>query len=220
MNPTQQKLPLQKPLIRPGLLVVVSSPSGTGKTTLCRKLLSEYSELRFSVSCTTRKPRPGERDGVDYHFIDDDTFDRMVEANDFAEWAHVHGNRYGTTATAVREALSDGRDVLFDVDYQGGRQIKAKFYTEAVLVFLLPPSLEELARRLRNRATEAPEAIERRLKKAHEELKHYGLYDYLIVNDQLERAYDQLRAVYLAAQCEIQRMGPIAEKLVKESEAR
>jgi guanylate kinase len=207
-------------LIRPGLLVVVSSPSGTGKTTLCRKLLEEYPALRFSVSCTTRKPRAGERDGVDYHFIDDATFDRMVAQGEFAEWAHVHGNRYGTTAAAVREALRDGRDVLFDVDYQGGRQIKASFYTEAVLVFLLPPSLDELARRLRNRATESPEAIERRLLKAHEELKHYGLYDYLIVNDVLPRAYDQLRAVYLAAQCEIQRMGPIAERLVKESEAR
>ena len=208
------------PLVRPGLLVVVSSPSGTGKTTLCRKLLTEFPALRFSVSCTTRKARPGERDGVDYQFIDDATFDRMIEDGEFAEWAWVHGNRYGTTVNAVREALSDGRDVLFDIDYQGGRQIKARFYSEAVLCFLLPPSLDELARRLRSRATDAPEAIERRLKKAHDELKEYGLYDYLIVNDRLDAAYDQLRAVYLAAQCEIQRMGPIAERLVKEAEAR
>ena len=208
-----------KPLVRPGLLVVVSSPSGTGKTTLCRKLLAEYPALRFSVSCTTRKPRPNEHDGVDYHFIDDAAFDRMVAEGEFAEWAHVHGNRYGTTVLAVRQALSHGHDVLFDIDYQGGRQIKATFYSEAVLVFLLPPSLPELARRLRSRATEAPDAIERRLKKAHEEIKHYGLYDYLIVNEELARAYDQLRAVYLAAQCEIQRMGPIAERLVKEAES-
>ena len=211
---------MTRPLVRPGLLVVVSSPSGTGKTTLCRKLLAEYPSLRFSVSCTTRKPRPGEKNGVDYDFIDDAGFDRMVADGGFAEWAHVHGNRYGTTVAAVRDALSDGHDVLFDIDYQGGRQIKATFYTEAVLVFLLPPSLEELARRLRSRNTEAPDAIERRLRKAHDELKQYGLYDYLIVNDELARAYDQLRAVYLAAQCEIQRMGPIAERLVKESESR
>jgi guanylate kinase len=212
--------PRSRPLVRPGLLVVVSSPSGTGKTTLCHRLLDEFPPLRFSVSCTTRKPRPGERDGVDYQFIDDATFDRMVEGGEFAEWAWVHGNRYGTTTAAVREALDDGRDVLFDIDYQGGRQIKAMFYSEAVLVFLLPPSLGELASRLRSRATDAPDAIERRLEKAHDELKHYGLYDYLIVNDDLDRAYDQLRAVYLAAQCEIQRMGRIAERLVKESEAR
>ena len=211
---------MTQPLVRPGLLVVVSSPSGTGKTTLCHKLLAEFQQLRFSVSCTTRKPRTGERDGVDYRFIDDAEFDRMIASGDFAEWAHVHGNRYGTTVTAVREALSDGRDVLFDIDYQGGRQLKSRFRSEAVLVFLLPPSLGELARRLRSRNTEMPEQIERRLLKAHEELKEYGLYDYLIVNDDLQAAYDRLRSVYLAAQCEIQRMGMVAEGLVKESEAR
>jgi guanylate kinase len=201
-----------------GLLVVVSSPSGAGKTTLCRKLLAEFPEVVFSVSYTTRRQRAGEREGVDYHFVDDPTFQRMVDAGDFAEWAEVHGNRYGTTVTAVRQALDGGRDVLFDVDYQGGRQIKAKFEAEAVLIFVLPPSLEELERRLRNRATDAPEVIERRLRKAHDELKQYGVYHYLIVNDDLERAYDCVRAIYLAQQCTLQRMGRVAERLVKESE--
>ena len=204
----------------PGLLVVVSSPSGAGKTTLCHRLLAEFPQVVFSVSCTTRKQRTGERDGVDYHFVDETTFQRMVDAGEFAEWAEVHGNRYGTTVSAVRQALEGGRDVLFDVDYQGGRQIKAKFQAEAVLVFVLPPSLDELERRLRRRATDEPEVIERRLRKAHDELKQYGVYDFLVVNDDLDRAYDRLRAVYLASGCTMQRMGRVAEHLVKDSESR
>jgi len=205
------------PLLTPtrGLLIVVSSPSGAGKTTLCRRLIDEFPDIVFSVSYTTREMRRGEEEGTDYHFVDRATFDAMVERGEFAEWAEVHGNRYGTTVAAVRQALEGGRHVLFDVDYQGGRQIKAKFEKEAVLVFVLPPSLEELEARLRKRATDAPEVIERRLAKARDELKHYGLYQYLIVNDDLPRAYEKLRAVYLAAQCQIDRMGPVAEQLVR-----
>jgi guanylate kinase len=203
-----------------GLLIVVSSPSGAGKTTLCHRLIDEFPEIVFSVSYTTRSKRRGEEEGVDYHFVDRARFDEMVANEEFAEWAEVHGNRYGTTAEAVRQALEGGRHVLFDVDYQGGRQIKAKFEKEAVLVFVLPPSLEELERRLRQRATDAPEVIDRRLEKAHEELKQYGLYQYLIVNDELPRAYDRLRAIYLAAQCGIDRMGHVAEELVRETEGK
>jgi len=201
-----------------GLLIVVSSPSGAGKTTLCRRLIDEFPDILFSVSYTTRPMRRGEEDGVDYRFVDENIFSQMVENGEFAEWAEVHGNRYGTTVVAVREALDGGRHVLFDVDYQGGRQIKAKFEKEAVLVFVLPPSLDELEHRLRKRATDAADVIERRLAKARDELKHYSLYQYLIVNDDLPRAYDRLRAIYLAAQSSIDRMGPIAETLVKETE--
>jgi guanylate kinase len=201
-----------------GLLIVVSSPSGAGKTTLCHRLIEEFPEIIFSVSFTTRPKRRGEEEGVDYHFVDEAVFRAMVERGEFAEWAEVHGFHYGTTVEAVRQALEGGRHVLFDIDYQGGRQIKAKFEKEAVLVFVLPPSLQELERRLRNRATDAPDVIERRLKKAHDELKQYGLYQYLIVNDDLPRAYDRLRAIYLAAQNGIDRMGPVAERLVKEAE--
>lgn len=203
-----------------GLLLVVSSPSGAGKTTLCHRLIDEFPDIVFSVSYTTREKRRGEEEGVDYCFVDDDTFTKMVDSGEFAEWAEVHGNRYGTTVTAVRQALEGGRHVLFDIDYQGGRQLKAKFENEAVLVFVLPPSLDELEARLRKRATDAEDVIERRLVKAHDELKQYGLYQYLIVNDDLPRAYDRLRAVYLASQCGINRMGPVAERLVKEAESR
>lgn len=201
-----------------GLLLVVSSPSGAGKTTLCHRLIDEFPNVVFSVSYTTRPKRRGEEDGVDYHFVDDATFQKMVADGEFAEWAEVHGHRYGTTVQTVRQALEGGKHVLFDIDYQGGRQIKAKFENEAVLVFVLPPSLEELERRLRQRATDSPEVIERRLRKAHDELKQYGLYQYLIVNDDLLRAYDRLRAIYLAEQCGIDRMGAAAERLVKEAE--
>src|SRR5512143_1767875 len=203
-----------------GLLIVVSSPSGAGKTTLCRRLMEDYPDIVFSVSYTTRPRRRGEEDGVDYHFVDEPTFKKMVHNDEFAEWAVVFDHHYGTTVEAVKQALEGGRHVLFDIDYQGGRQIKAKFENEAVLVFVLPPSLDELERRLRKRATDAPDVIERRLKKAREELKQYGLYQFLIVNDDLPRAYDRLRAIYLAAQCGADRMGHVAEALVREAEKR
>jgi guanylate kinase len=203
-----------------GLLLVVSSPSGAGKTTLCRRLNQEFPDLMFSVSYTTRPRRRGEEEGVDYCFVDVPTFEAMVEREEFAEWAEVHGHRYGTTVEAVRQALEGGRHVLFDIDYQGTRQLKAKFEKEAVLVFVLPPSLAELEARLRKRATDEPEVIERRLAKARDELTQYGLYQYLIVNDDMLRAYDRLRAIYLAAQCAADRIGHIAEALVKEAERR
>jgi guanylate kinase len=210
-------------LIEKGLLLVVSSPSGAGKTTLCHRLMAEFPDVIFSVSYTTRPIRRGEKNGVDYCFVDDGTFQRMIDAGEFAEWANVHGNRYGTTVAAVREALEGGRHVLFDIDYQGARQIKARFEREAVLVFVLPPSLEELEKRLRQRATDAPEAIERRLIDAKEEfdvLKQYGLYQYLIVNDDIPRAYDKLRAIYLASLCGSDRMGHVAEELIRQAEKR
>lgn len=203
-----------------GLLLVVSSPSGAGKTTLCRRLVEEFEQIIFSVSYTTRPRRRGEEDGVDYHFVDEATFDAMIAGEQFAEWAEVHGHRYGTGTEVVRQALEGGRHVLFDIDYQGCRQLKAKFEREAVLVFVLPPSLDELEARLRKRATDSPEVIQERLMKAHDELRHYGLYQYLIVNDQLPAAYDRLRAIYLASQSGIDRMGYLAENLVRETESK
>lgn len=181
-----------------GLLLVVSSPSGAGKTTLCRRLRSEFPQLRFSVSYTTRPPRAGETHGVEYFFVDRDAFTAMVARDEFAEYALVHGNNYGTAAALVRESLASGIDLLFDIDFQGGRQLRSRFAGDVVLVFILPPSLGELQRRLQARATDAPEVIERRLRVARDELSHYHEYDYVIVNDDLDRAYEALRSIYLA----------------------
>jgi guanylate kinase len=181
-----------------GILVIVSSPSGAGKTTLTRRLLDEFKgQLEFSVSYTTRPKRPGEQDGVDYWFVSPDEFERMVERGEFAEHAYVHGNRYGTAQAPVEAALAAGRDVIFDVDWQGGAALAARWPQDALKIFILPPSKEALASRLRQRATDAPEVIERRLRKAHEELEHWPEYQHLIVNDDLDRAYAVLRAIYL-----------------------
>jgi guanylate kinase len=201
---------------RRGLLVVVSSPSGAGKTTLCHRLMNEFREVQFSVSVTTRKPRAGEREGVDYTFVSPTAFHAMADAGEFAEWAEVHGNFYGTPKSQVNQALEGGRDVLFDIDWQGGRQLKAKFPQDAVMIWILPPSLAVLEERLRRRAADSPAVIERRLSAAKRELMEYGFYNYLIVNDDLTKAYDQLRSVYVAAHVEIGRNSAHAEELVRQ----
>jgi guanylate kinase len=205
--------------VRRGILVVISSPSGAGKTTLARKLAQQHN-LHFSVSYTTRPPRPGEKDGQDYHFVSNDQFSGMIEQQEFAEWAVVHGNRYGTAIKTVDQAIELGRDTLFDIDYQGGRQIRQKWPSDSVLCFILPPSVEELERRLRRRATDSEETISRRLAVAHKELFHYTDYDYLVVNDQLDRAFDELRSIYVAERCRRSRNEPLAQALLAEAAAR
>jgi guanylate kinase len=201
-----------------GLLLVVSSPSGAGKTTLCNRLRQEFPKLGFSVSYTTRQPRPGETDGVEYHFVSSSRFQEMAAADEFAEYAMVHGNMYGTAARQVSSFLAQGRDLLFDIDFQGGRQLRNRFRDEVVLVFILPPSLRELERRLRRRATDADEVIAQRLKVARSELAHYAEYDYLIVNDDFDKAYDALRAVYVAALHRRERQTAVAEQLLEGQE--
>jgi guanylate kinase len=201
-----------------GVLLVVSSPSGAGKTTLCKRLRAEFPGLGFSVSYTTRPPRPGETDGVEYHFVDHQRFQEMAANDEFAEYAMVHGNMYGTAAQQVSDALDRGRDLLFDIDFQGGRQLRNRFPGEVVLVFILPPSLRELERRLRQRATDADEVIAQRLKVARSELAHYDEYDYLIVNDHLDHAYDALRAIYVAALHRRQRRAAQAQALLEGQE--
>jgi guanylate kinase len=205
--------------VRRGILFVISSPSGAGKTTLARRL-AEREGLHFSVSYTTRAPRANETNGVDYNFVSNDEFSRMVEAQEFAEYAVVHGNRYGTAVATIDVAIEKGQDTLFDIDYQGGRQIKQKWTNDAVLCFILPPSIQELERRLRQRATDSAETIARRLAMAHKELFHYSEYDYLVVNDQLEKAYDELRSIFVAARCARSRNEPLAQSLLGEAAAR
>ena len=180
-----------------GVLVIVSSPSGAGKTTLTRRLLTEHPGLEFSVSHTTRHPRAGEVEGRDYHFISTDAFQQMIERHEFAEHAYVHGNRYGTAEAPVETALAAGKDMIFDVDWQGGAALSKRWPKDSLKIFILPPDLDTLASRLKTRATDAPEVIQRRLQKAIEELEHYDEYRHLIVNDELERAYALLRAIYL-----------------------
>jgi guanylate kinase len=182
---------------RHGIVFVLSAPSGAGKSTLVARLRQEFPEIAYSVSYTTRAPRGQEQDGTDYHFVSRERFLAMREAGEFAEWAEVHGNFYGTAKGPVLDLLAQGRDVLFDIDVQGAAQLR-KAFPAAVLVFILPPSLAELERRLRGRGTDAAEVIAKRLANARAEVAAAADFDYLVVNDDLERACDELRAVYLA----------------------
>lgn len=174
--------------------VVLSSPSGGGKTTIARMLLERRSDVGYSVSCTTRAPRPGERDGHDYFFVTADEFERRQVAGEFAESASVHGHMYGTLRSEVDRVLSGGQHVVMDIDVQGARQFKSA-YPESVLVFLLPPSADVLIGRLTNRNTDRPEQVKRRLTEARAELSAVGDYHYVVVNDALESAYQQVSAI-------------------------
>ena len=177
----------------------MSSPSGAGKTRLTQALLKEFSpRLEFSVSYTTRKPRPGEVDGRDYHFVTPEQFEQMVERHEFAEHAYVFDNRYGTAKAPVEAALAEGRDVIFDVDWQGGASLSNVWPDDVLKIFILPPDIETLRKRLQGRATDSPEVIERRQRKAIDELEHYPEYEHLIINDVFEDAYNVLRAIYLS----------------------
>ena len=198
------------------ILLIISSPSGAGKTTLTHRLLQEFSEFRFSVSHTTRQPRANEVDGQDYHFVDENAFRDIIDENGFAEWAEVHGNLYGTSVTEIALARAAGKSgVLFDVDYQGARQIKEKF-PHAIGVFVLPPSMEELRRRLDGRGSDDAESRQRRFAKAREEIGHYPFFDYMIVNDELQRALTELRGIVLAEGCKQWRVAAKAESLLQQ----
>lgn len=197
------------------ILLIVSSPSGAGKTTLTRRLLQEFPQFRFSVSHTTRKPRANEVDGRDYHFVGKAAFRKIIDDGGFAEWAEVHGNLYGTSVSEITQAHDEGKSgVLFDVDYQGARQIKEKF-PDAIGVFILPPSMEELRRRLETRGSDDATSRRRRFEKAREEIEHYPFFDYMIVNDDLERALSELRGIVLAEGCKQWRVAARAEALLQ-----
>lgn len=191
---------------RRGTLFVVSAPSGAGKTTLCREIRLRLPDLAYSVSVTTRPPRPGEIDGADFRFVGAPEFRAMLARGEFAEWATVHGNLYGTRARALEDALTTGRDVLLDIDTQGAAQLRAR-YPDAVLIFILAPSVKELEQRLRERRSDMDADIERRLVRAREEIALWRQYDYLIVNRDLKEAMEQLESIILAERCRVARLG-------------
>ena len=182
-------------LHRRGLMLILSSPSGAGKTTIARKLLESDPDIAMSVSVTTRPMRPGEVDGKDYHFVDQAEFDRMVEANEFFEWAPVFGHCYGTPKAEIRAGLKRGQDYLFDIDWQGTQQLHQKAETDVVPVFILPPSLDELRRRLIGRNTDSPEVIAARMARAQAEISHWDGYDYVVVNDDVDACYAKVREI-------------------------
>ena len=184
--------------VRRGMLLLISSPAGAGKTSLSRRLVADHSELRLSISATTRAPRPGEEEGREYFFKTRDAFEAMIERGEFLEWATVNGNYYGTPKAPVMEALEGGHDVLFDIDWQGAAQIAEKQPDDSVRVFILPPAWRDLERRLRARAQDSDEVIEARLRLGREEIAHWTAYDYVIVNKNFDRAYADLGHIYRA----------------------
>jgi guanylate kinase len=183
---------------RRGLMLVLSSPSGAGKTTLSRLLLDRDSSIELSVSVTTRRPRSGEINGHDYHFVDDVRFDAMVERGELLEWAEVFGNRYGTPRAPVARALAAGHDVLFDIDWQGTQQLRESGRDDLVSIFVLPPSVHDLEMRLRSRAQDSEDVIRSRMAKAASEMSHWAEYDYVVVNRDVFRAYEDVRAILAA----------------------
>jgi guanylate kinase len=185
-------------IARRGLMLVLSSPSGAGKTTLTRLLRDEEPSLTLSVSVTTRKRRPSEVEGVHYRFIEVDEFVTLRDRGDLLEWAEVHGNFYGSPRREIERSLSQGRDILFDIDYQGAMQVRQKAPDDVVSIFILPPSIPELRRRLERRAEDAAEVIEKRLAAAKVEIDRWRDYDYVLVNDDLQRTFARLRAILVA----------------------
>lgn len=191
-------MPMSVQLARRGVLFVLSSPSGAGKTTISRKLLAADPTIALSVSATTRPMRPGEVDGRDYHFVDVPRFKDMVADGEFLEWAHVFGHRYGTPRAPVDAMLADGKDVLFDIDWQGAQQLYQEAGPDVVRVFILPPTMEELERRLRARGTDSDAVITARMERAANEISHWDGYDYVLINDDVERCFGEVQAILRA----------------------
>lgn len=189
---------ISDPPVRRGLLFVLSSPSGAGKSTIARKLLEADEHIAMSVSATTRPIRPGEIDGVDYHFVNEQAFKKMAADGAFLEWAHVFGHRYGTPRGPVEDSLAAGQDVLFDIDWQGAQQLYQQAGGDVVRIFILPPSMKELERRLRARATDKDDVIAARMDQAAAEIGHWDGYDYVLINRDLEGCFEQVKTILAA----------------------
>jgi guanylate kinase len=190
---------------RRGLMFVLSSPSGAGKTTLTRMLIEEIPDLRMSVSVTTRPMRPGEKEGRDYYFVDQARFDEMVARDELLEWAKVFDNCYGTPRAPVEAALLAGHNVLFDIDWQGTQQLRGRAPKDVVSVFILPPSVQALEQRLHTRAQDSDEVIRGRMKKAGDEMSHFDAYDYIVVNDNIGIAFEAVKSILRAEQLKLER---------------
>ncbi|HSB32646.1 MAG TPA: guanylate kinase [Candidatus Sulfobium mesophilum] len=190
-----------------GGIFVISAPSGAGKTTICKKILSRNANIKQSVSFTTRKPRKGEKNGADYYFVAQKTFQQMISRNEFIEWAEVHGNFYGTSRKKFEGLVSSGFDVILDIDTQGARQIRNSF-SEGVFIFILPPSIKVLRERLQDRKSNTKKDMQRRLKRAAVEIKDYNMYDYVIVNDILGDSVKKLEAIITARRLSSDRVDP------------
>ncbi len=188
-----------------GDLFVLSAPSGAGKTTLCKRILAKFNHIIYSVSYTTRNPRQGETDGKDYNFVSKSLFEDMIKNNEFIEYALVHGNYYGTSKKWLNERLEQGKDIVLDIDVQGAIQLK-KIFSNAILIFILPPSLEELENRLRLRNTDNPDIIRLRLDNARQEIKGLNIYDYAVINDDLEKAVIELESIIQSVFCKVARV--------------
>ena len=200
-------------------MLIISSPSGAGKTSLSRRLVADHADLELSISATTRGPRPGEHDGREYHFVTPERFEAQVKAEDFLEWAEVHEHRYGSPKAPVMAAIAAGRDVLFDIDWQGAMSIASAAAADVVRVFILPPSMADLSRRLHARAQDAEDVIERRLKRSFGEIAMWGEYDYVSLNDDFDLAYADLAHIYHAERLRRTRnpwLKPFVQKLLDE----
>lgn len=195
---TAKKGPKRETLSRRGLMFVLSSPSGAGKTTLTRLLVQKEKNIELSISVTTRQRRPSEVDGVHYHFLTREAFEKMRDAGDLLEWAEVHGNYYGTPAKPVQKAIAKGKDILFDIDYQGTRQLYKKAADDVVSIFILPPSIAEMKKRIRRRAAEDEMTIKKRLVTAKQELPRWKEYDYVVINDDLDAAFADIHSILQA----------------------
>lgn len=191
-------------MARKGNLIVVSGPSGAGKGTICQELFRQHNDLQYSISATTRAPRNGEQDGVNYWFVAKERFESMIEQDDLLEWAEVYGNYYGTPRSYVQKMIDSGNDVVLEIDTQGALQVKKKF-PEGIFIYIVPPSLEELSKRIYGRGTDAPDVIQKRLSCAKEELSCACEYNYLVVNDQLAQAVAKVRSIVVAERCRVQR---------------
>ncbi|WP_297519490.1 guanylate kinase [uncultured Clostridium sp.] len=188
-----------------GVLIVISGPSGAGKGTICKALLEKHEEISLSVSATTRNPRTGEVDGVNYHFLEKENFVKRVEENDFLEYAQVYGNYYGTPKSNVEKILDSGRDVILEIDIQGALKVKEQS-NEGVFIFILPPSMEELKQRIINRGSETPESLMTRFKSAYKEINYVSKYNYAVVNDTVDKAVEKIEGILLAEKCRVDRL--------------